>query len=170
MTPRVDIFFKIFCAKKFSITQRSFWGHFQKTYISTSVLPNFGQRLPKIQSRDINFCQFYDPPKPGVDRAEYEFSGSKIAKNRLKTQKTPKSDSRFPKSRGKRCPINFCHFYDPPKTGVDRADDDFSGSKIARKCLKTPKNATMRFKVPQKSGKTMSNQFLSLLRPHPNGR
>ena len=114
MTPRVDIFFKIFCAKKFSITQRSFWGHFQKTYISTSVLPNFGQRLPKIQSRDINFCQFYDPPKPGVDRAEYDFSGSKIAKNCLKT---PKIDSMCLQNGRKLCPINFCDISEPPNWG-----------------------------------------------------
>ena len=43
------------------------------------------------------------------------------------------------RSRGKRCPINFCHFYDPPKPGVKRAKSDYFGSKIAKKSLKMPK-------------------------------
>ena len=39
------------------------------------------------------------------------------------------------------CDIDFCHFCDPPKPGVKRADGDLLGSKIAKNCRKTPKTA-----------------------------
>ena len=143
MTPRVDIFFKIFCAKKFSITQRSFWGHFQKTYISTSVLPNFGQRLPKIQSRDINFCQFYDPPKPGVDRADDDFFGSKIAKNRLKTPKKRQNQIQgSPKVGENDVQSIFVTFMTPPNPGSIGPMMTFPGQK-SPKMLENAKNETL---------------------------
>ena len=38
----------------------------------------------------------------------------------------------------------FCHFYDPPKAGVEGAEDSFHGLKIAKNCPKAPKKRHQR--------------------------
>ena len=110
--PQSSSFFKIFFSHVTSLDPRIILSQFPEDPFSTSYIGHVGQRLPKILT-------FYWAQKS-----------------------------------------TLCHSYDPPKPGVDRADYDFFGSKIAKNCLKTPK---MRFWLPQKSGKAMSNQFLSLL-------
>ena len=116
--PQSRSFFKKNFSHVNSLDPRIILSQFPEDPFSTSYIGHVGQRLPKILTfywaQKSTLCHSYDPPKPGVDRADYDFFGSKIAKNCLKT---PKVDSMCLQNGRKLCPINFCGISEPPNWG-----------------------------------------------------